>query len=277
MRLGRAPDWLLYVGAFALLWFVLSRFDERADAPPAPPGYRYSAPMLPEASAFDPEILVEVGPQATGAGTAFAISPEGWWLTARHVVDSCQEIAILVGGGLASPVRDFKVSEGLDLALLKTDRGPSSLALQFDESEFRLGQMAFHLGFPQGAPGEAASRLIGRERLVARGRYMIDEPVLTWAEVGRSGNLFGSLAGISGGPVLDAAGRVIGVTLAESVRRGRLYTAAPQTVQKLLERNAVAPRGRAAGRLSEENYGFLHDKLRQALNVAQVVCVAEQT
>lgn len=274
--MNRIPDWLIYIGALALIWFVLSRFDERADSPQAPPGYRYSAPLLPEASAFDPEILVEVGPQSTGAGTAFAIAPEGWWLTARHVVDSCSNIAILVGGGLASPVERFMVGDGLDLALLKTSRGPASLALSFDESQFRVGQIGFHLGFPQGAPGEAASRLIGRERLVARGRYSIDAPVLTWAEIGRSGKLFGSLAGISGGPVLDTAGRVVGVTLAESVRRGRLYTATPQTVQKLIAANQVTARGRVAGRISESNYGLSHDKLRQSLSVAQVVCLAER-
>lgn len=270
----RIPDWLIYIGVLALLWFVLSRLDERADTTDAPPGYKYSAPLLPEASAFDPEILVDVGPQATGAGTAFSVSTDGWWFTARHVVDSCEQVAVLVGGGLASPVKEIKVLDGTDLALLKTPRGPASLALKFEEKDLRLGQIAFHFGFPHGAPGEAASRLIGRERLVARGRYMIDEPVLTWAEIGRSGNLFGSLAGISGGPVLDAAGQVIGVTLAESVRRGRIYTASPSTLGKLLAANRIEARGRPAGRISEENYGLTNDKLRQALSVAQIVCVA---
>lgn len=273
--MNRFPDWIIYIVALAALWFIISRFDEKADAPEAPGLWENSPPLLPEASEADPEVLVEVGPQATGAGTAFAISRDGWWLTARHVVDACEEIGVLWGGGLAAPVEAFHVADGADLALIKTRRAPAPIQLAFDETQFRVGQRAFHLGFPQGAPGEAASRLIGRERLVARGRYRIDEPVLAWAEIGRSENLFGSLAGISGGPVLDEEGRVIGVTLAESVRRGRLYTATPRTLKTLLEANRVEARGRLVGRMSETNYATSHDRLRQSLAIAQVVCVVE--
>jgi len=272
--MNRLPDWLIYIAALGAIWFLLSRLDEHADAPQPPPRSIFgTAPLLPEASEYDPEILVDVGPQSTNAGTAFSISREGWWLTARHVVDACKSIALMVGGGLAAPVQETRFVDGADIALIRTVPGEGALALSFDESRFRLGQLAFHLGFPQGAPGEAASRLLGRERLVAHGRYTVDEPVLTWAEVGRSSNLFGSLAGISGGPVLDTQGRVIGVTLAESVRRGRLYTASPQTVRRLLEQHGVRARGAVAGRLSESNYGYSHDALRQKLSVAQVVCV----
>jgi hypothetical protein len=130
------------------------------------------------------------------------------------------------------------------------------------------------MGFPQGQPGEAASRLIGRERLVARGRYHVEEPVLAWAEVGRTAGLFGTLAGMSGGPVLDAQGRVIGITVAESARRGRIYTAAPSSILSLLKMERIAPAGEPVGRLSLTNYGPAADKLRRSLEVAQVVCVA---
>lgn len=272
----RLPDWIIYLLALGGLLFLLTRFDERADAPEAPPGFKYSGPLLPEASALDPEILVEVGPASSGAGTAFAISREGWWLTARHVVDSCEQVGILVGGGVAAQVEVAAVADNADLALLKTERAPDPIALNLDEKAFRLGQIAFHLGFPQGAPGEAASRLIGRERLIAQGRYSLDEPILAWAEVGRTRNLTGSLSGISGGPVLNAKGEVIGVTLAESVRRGRLYTTAPSTVAALLAARNVAPQGRAPGPMTEVNYGLEHDKLRRGLSVAQVICVVQE-
>jgi len=272
----RLPDWVIYLLALAGLLFVLTRFDERADAPEAPPGFKYSGPLLPEASELDPEVLVEVGPASSGAGTAFAISKDGWWLTARHVVDSCEEVGILVGGGVAAQVQVAALAENADLALLKTERAPDPIALNLEEKNFRLGQLAFHLGFPQGAPGEAASRLIGRERLIAQGRYSIDEPILAWAEVGRTRNLMGSLSGISGGPVLNTRGEVIGVTLAESVRRGRLYTTAPSTLAALLGAQSVDPEGRRPGPLTEVNYGIEHDKLRRGLSVAQVICVVQE-
>jgi hypothetical protein len=137
-----------------------------------------------------------------------------------------------------------------------------------------VGQRAFHVGFPQGRPGEAYSRLIGRETLVARGRYDLEEPVLAWAEMGRTSGVRGSLAGISGGPALAANGQVIGVTVAESARRGRIYTAAPSSILRLLRVEQVEPGGAPGPRLSPDNYGQESDDLRRSLAVAQVVCVA---
>lgn len=271
----RLPDWLIYVLALAALVFVLSKVGERAPAPDAPQTHTYSGPLLPSASTLDSEVLVEVGPVTEGAGTAFPVSTDGWWLTARHVVDSCPHIGILVGGGSAIQVLQAKMADGADLALIKTIRGPAPLGWNFQESSLRIGQLAYHFGFPQGAPGEAASRLIGRERLLARGRYSINEPILAWAEVGRSHNRKGSLAGISGGPALNAEGQVIGVTLAESVRRGRLYTAAPETVAALLKAAEVTANGQAVTPLTPQNYGPQNDKLRQSLRVAQVVCTTK--
>ena len=112
------------------------------------------------------------------------------------------------------------------------------------------------------------------ETLVARGRYNVDEPVLAWAEQGRTSGLRGSLAGISGGPALAANGQVIGVTIAESARRGRIYTAAPSSIARLLGVEQVEAQGAPAPRLTSDNYGQESDDLRRQLAVAQVVCVA---
>ena len=125
-----------------------------------------------------------------------------------------------------------------------------------------------HVGFPQGRPGEAYSRLIGRETLIARGRYTVQEPVLAWAEIGRTSGLRGTLAGISGGPAIAANGQVIGVTVAESTRRGRIYTAAPASILRLLHVEHVDAEGAPAQRLTPQNYGEQSDGLRRSLAVA---------
>lgn len=275
------PDWLLYIIVIAAVVFVLFRVDEqqRVNAPPAIPdavdgggGGAY----LPLPSEMDPSILVEVGAATSGLGSAFAISEEGWWLTARHVVDQCQRVGIIVANGAASPVRDVKVALFADLALLKTNRAPTALALDTSERQFQINQRAYHVGFPQGRPGEAYSRLIGRQRLVARGRYETEEPVLAWAILGRTDGLTGSLAGISGGPALSASGQVIGVTIAESARRGRIYTAAPTSILRLLRVEQVRAEGTPASRITPEDYGQQADDLRRSLAVAQVVCVGPE-
>lgn len=97
-----------------------------------------------------------------------------------------------------------------------------------------------------------------------------------WAELGRTSGLRGSLAGISGGPALAANGQVIGITVAESARRGRIYTAAPSSILRLLNVEQVAATGAPGERMTPDNYGQESDDLRRNLAVAQVVCVAAQ-
>lgn len=272
----RLPDWMIYVLALAGFALALTIVDEKADAPPAPPALRNepAGALLQPPSEFDPEVLVEVGPVSSGVGTAFAIKQEGWWLTARHVVDACDRVGIVVGRGSAVAAQEVRVSRIADIALVRTVNAPDPLALDLNESTFRVGQQAFHVGYPQGHPGEVATRLMGRQKLIAHGRYSLNEPILAWAEIGRTGGLRGSLSGMSGGPVLDTQGRVIGVTVAESVRRGRIYTAAPASIADLLKLENVAAQGVSAGALNTENYGPAADKMRRELTVAQVVCVA---
>jgi len=271
------PDWLLYIVVIAVMVFILFKVDQRSNAPEALPDATQNSAFLPPPSVYDPEILVEVGPQSSGLGTAFAVTPDGWWVTARHVVDACARVGIIVSRGAAAPVRQVRVAQFADLALLKTDRAPSPLAIETVERNLQVGQRAFHVGFPQGHPGEAYSRLIGRENLIARGRYDVDEPVLTWAELGRTSGMSGSLAGMSGGPAFDANGEVIGVTIAESARRGRLYTASPATILRMLRVEQIHAQGSPAPRFTTDNYGQESDALRRSLAVAQVVCVTDDT
>lgn len=270
------PDWLIYSAVVAAIVLVLFRVDTRRNAPPAPPETPIAGQLLPPPSVYDPEVLVDVGAVTSGLGTAFAISEDGWWLTARHVVDDCDKVGIIVARGAAIEVKDRRIAQFADLALLKTDRAPAALALDGGERRFQVGQTAYHIGFPQGRKGEAASHLIGRETLIARGRFNFSEPVLAWAEFGRTENLAGSLAGISGGPAIAANGQVIGVTIAESTRRGRIYTAAPSSIMRLLNLEQIGAEGAPAPRLTPENYGEEADDLRRALAVAQVVCIADR-
>lgn len=273
----RLPDWVIYSLVLGVILFVTFTVasPQRENATPSLEGSEKLGPLLPPPSAFDREILVEVGPAQSGLGTAFAINPDGWWLTARHVVDDCDTVGIIVSKDTAARA-EVHVAPFADLALLHTDGAPVSLAMDLSEDDLRVGQQAFHVGYPQGRNGEAASRLIGREKLIARGRYRLEQSVLAWVETGRTEGLTGSLAGISGGPVFDQEGRVIGVTLAESSRRGRLYTASPATIQRLLERNdpRVTPRGDQQPRITATNYGNRADSMRRALAVVRVICIA---
>jgi S1-C subfamily serine protease len=272
----RLPDWLIYVAVVLAILFAARGRRENAPAPEAPPptaGMEEPAgPALPGPSRFDPEVLVEAPLEAQqGTGTAFALDDAGVWLTARHVVDGCTRVGVVAGFGRLLPA-EYRIHPGADLAIITTRGAPEPLPVE-PELTPRRGQRAFHLGFPQGKPGEATSRLIGRETLVVQGRGERTEPVLAWAETGRTDGLRGTLAGLSGAPALDADGQVIGVTVAEAPRRGRIYTTAPETFVDAL---AEAPPDRtgAGEPITVENYGRVADALRRERRVAQVVCLA---
>jgi S1-C subfamily serine protease len=201
------------------------------------------------------------------------VASSGLWITARHVVDGCRQAALVVGEGRGVAATAVIDPHG-EAALLRTVGGAPALPLDLGVP-LREGEAGYHPGFPQGQPGEAASRLIGRENLIIRGRGARTEPVLVWAEVSRSEGLKGTLGGLSGAPALDAEGRVVGVTIAEAPRRGRIYTTAPETVQRLIQEGG-APLPAATGAdapLTAANYGKIADALRRALRVAQVICL----
>ncbi|MCR5873958.1 serine protease [Phenylobacterium sp. J426] len=276
MHFPRLPDWVVYAAVVLALLFAALGRGERADAPPPPP--QVGEPLgdtVGPASPFDPSVVVDVPNQSGPAtGTAFAIARSGAWLTARHVVEGCPRAALVVGEGVGVAAT-VQIDPRGEAALLFTEGGAEPLPLALDET-LRRGQRAYHPGFPQGAPGEATSRLLGRETLLVRGRGARSESVLVWAETGRTKGLEGSLGGLSGAPALDAQGRVIGVTIAESPRRGRIYTTAPEVVQATLAASGRRFSGAGEGAaLTPQNYFYEADDLRRSLRVAQVVCLTD--
>ena len=274
MHFPRLPDWLIYAAVVVALLIAAVGRQERADAPAAPPPPpEAEGAALGPASPFDPAVVVEVGDNTqAGAGTAFSVAQSGVWVTARHVVEGCARAAIVVapGRGVAATI---KIDPRAETAILTTDGGAAPLPMGLSQ-RLRRGERAFHVGFPQGKPGEASSRLLGRENLVVQGRGARTEPVLVWAETGRTDGLQGTLGGLSGAPALDDQGRVVGVTIAEAPRRGRIYTTAPETTARILAASGKPGLDVPAQAISAENYGRVADDLRRALRVAQVVCLA---
>jgi serine protease Do len=275
----RIPDWVVYAVVLAVIVGTLFSSgsddtdpfrvpDEVADARVAPPpGVSIPrppsregdiGPTLPEAHPFDERVLVQVGDAEDGIGTAFAINQAGAWLTARHVVDGCTRVGLAVGNGRMVRVDEVRTSDNSDLALLITDRAPVALQLDLDR-DLRVGEPGFHVGYPQGMSGEAASVLESRSNLVTRGRYQMEEPVLAWAEQGRT-------------DVVDRDGAVVGVTVAESPRRGRIYSASPDSIRRFLDDQGLVAPGGDARPISSSSYAAEADRLRDSRAVVKVLC-----
>jgi len=227
---------------------------------------------LPEASRRDPEFRVKgAACQSTCTGTAFSLSRDGLWMTARHVVDHCRRIFLL--GRDAVPVTGLFLHPAADVALLRTAGGPEALAL--GERTLGIGQDGFGFGFPAGRPGEVYGQLLGRTkvRAVADGSVA---PGIVWAEVARNPDSLPQLGGLSGSPMLDRSGEVIGVLIASSDRRGRVVSAAPVSLRQALGQagaTAHAP-ARPAPPVEPRDFVAYGDALRSSLKVAKVACDA---
>ena len=266
------PDWIIYGLALAVvLWTIFSGSPEQNAPPPPPEAIEREGAMLPPPSAFDQRILVQVTRPKDGIGTAFAINDQGDWLTARHVVEGCASVALLVAPNQYVEADSIIWSESSDLAVVQTGYSPSPVTLDTSQ-DMRIGDYGFHIGYPQGRPGEAASRLLSRSNLVSQGVRQGTEPVLAWAETGRTRGLNGSLGGLSGGPVFSAEGTVRGVVIAESPRKGRIYTAAPEAIDRFLNEVNVERVGDRQREFTPTTYGSEADTARRRLQVVKLAC-----
>ena len=266
--LRKIPDWLIYlVVLIVIIGNVRSRVSQHDVAEPPPE----LGPALPNVRPADPRVLVRIGAPASGVGTAFVLDRNGHWFTARHVVDSCDQVGLKLDGRQFVKVNVAKISPTSDVAILTSKWKRPPLDRDFNTRR-KIGERGFFIGFPQGRPGEAAGQLIGRRRMVIRGRYRSSEPILAWSEIGRTRGLKGSLGGLSGGPVFNSAGQVIGLVSAESPRRGRVYTAAPASLARLSKPLKSKP---ASKSIRLGNYGNRADRLRRSRQVVQVACLVK--
>src|SRR5262249_38260096 len=138
-------------------------------------------------------------------GTAFAVRPDGFLLTALHVVKDAKaiEISCPESGRVSTWVEKF--SEANDLAILRVADGktPTYLSLG-DLKSVSLGEQVFTIGFP-------APNLLGGEAKFA------DGVVSSMSVGGDAGYMQISVPvqpGNSGGPLINQRGEVVGVVIA---------------------------------------------------------------
>ena len=175
-RIGLAGCLFIFMLAFA--FHDLGRVEDdkyqkreqiqRRPAPSTPleqrrPSIRSPGPTLPNISTTDPTLKLTPSVKGNSTGTAFSIGP-GIWMTARHVLEGCKKAGIQVGQKRVARGYSIILNPFHDLALFKTKSTAPSF--QFDNGELRLGQNAFHFGFPQGKPAAVHSTLLGRAKIL---------------------------------------------------------------------------------------------------------------
>jgi serine protease Do len=201
------------------------------DAPAGAEGTA-AAEALPDAEAFDAYsrtvagVAEKLGPSVAhltvsrrtrrgrrmdGAGSGVAISPDGYMLSAAHVVDGTD------GRGRASfpDGRQFSFevigADPLsDLAVLRADAGDLVPATLGDAEELRVGQLVVAIGSPNGFSGSVTTGVVS-----ALGRSL---PTRTRSATRLIENVIQTDAalnpGNSGGALADGLSRVIGINTA---------------------------------------------------------------
>lgn len=273
--MNRFLDRLAYLAAFLALLYASSSYlqfpqqeEERR------PSVRFAAPPPnlrgPAVAPGAPVVTIEVPEKQPSTGTAFAIGG-GWWLTARHVADGCDAVGLVTAPRRATRAQQVVIHPSADIALLSLRLDPEPFPFLTDT--LRRGQDGFAIGFPQGSPGDVHAQLIGRIRLKSVGRYRTDEPILAWAERRRVPDHLPALGGLSGGPMFNDRGQIIGVLVAASERRGRVMTSDPSSVRWLLDQAGLMPDPNARTiDLAVSNFVGQGDDLREDLRVAKVIC-----
>ncbi|MCK6453951.1 MAG: serine protease [Alphaproteobacteria bacterium] len=248
---------LLALGMFghSLLQAAIERFwifaDELRRPPPTLPGGDVGAPaprrpppgapLLAPISQRDPSFSVAPTaprrPDQRSIGSAFAVGPEGAWMTARHVIDGCRRLQLRRAGSW-DPASVVFSHPAADIAVLHA-RGDGP-PLPVTEGPFALGEDGFAFGIAgQGGPSAIHGVLLGRARAVQSGRMSGATEVTVWAEraIVPPGERW--IGGMSGGPLMTVEGAVAGVMSVASQRRGRIFTVAPETVAETMRRTRL--------------------------------------
>jgi S1-C subfamily serine protease len=191
----------------ARIALVSERFDDEE------PLDAYSRAVMEAAERVSPSVAaVEVrrGGRARGAGSAVAITPDGFLLTSAHVVAGGDSVRATFDDGrvLGAEIRGRDPLS--DLAVLRTHEGELAAAELGDASRLRVGQLVVAIGNPHGFGGSVTAGVVsalGRSLPTRAGATMrvVDDVIQTDAALN---------PGNSGGALADSHGRLVGINTA---------------------------------------------------------------
>ncbi|RYZ36873.1 MAG: trypsin-like serine protease, partial [Sphingobacteriales bacterium] len=144
---------------------------------------------------------------ASGSGTGFIISSDGYIVTNNHVIEYATSIRVILTSGREVTAQLTGTDPSTDLAVIKIHEfGLKSLRFA-DSKQLKPGQIAIAIGNPMGLQFTVTAGVVsalGRTLRASDGK-LIDDIIQTDAALN---------PGNSGGPLLNSSGLVIGVNTA---------------------------------------------------------------
>lgn len=143
----------------------------------------------------------DAGSEQTGVGSGFVIEPDGYILTNAHVVDGAREINVKFSDKRERTARVIGVDPLSDIALIKVDAQDLPTVKIGQADTLRVGQWVLAIGSPFGFEQSASQGIVS-----ALGRSLPGDAYIPFVQTDVPIN-----PGNSGGPLIDLAGRVVGV------------------------------------------------------------------
>lgn len=175
----------------------------------APPSLdRSKEPIAAAAAAVKPAVVQLETP--IGLGSGFIYDPNGYILTAAHVVEGATKVTVRLGDGSSKAGTVLGVDPNTDVAVVKIEPFPDMpiAALALDETPV-VGQTAVAIGSPYGLDQTVTAGIVSAvNRPVPVGPSIV--PMVQTDAPINSGN--------SGGALIDLDARVIGIN--DQIRTG---------------------------------------------------------
>ena len=154
--------------------------------------------------------LPDAAREQTGVGSGFVIASDGYILTNAHVVDGASEINVKFSDKRERSARVVGVDPLSDIALIKVDAKDLPTVQVGRADTLRVGQWVLAIGSPFGFEQSASQGIVS-----ALGRSLPGDAYVPFVQTDVPIN-----PGNSGGPLIDLAGRVVGVNAQIYSRNG---------------------------------------------------------
>jgi serine protease Do len=147
-----------------------------------------------------------------GLGSGIIVSPDGYILTANHVIDGAQEIMVALGTTLQKyKAKKIGTDPGTDVGLLKIDQN-NLPAIEFaDSDKARAGDIVLAVGNPFGLRQTVTMGIISAVGRGGIGIVDYENFIQTDAAINM---------GNSGGALVDTTGKLVGINTAIFSRSG---------------------------------------------------------